>query len=33
MVVPDRIKTQGLFNEAVGEDPGLLAYTPDHLKT
>ena len=33
MAVPDRIKTQSLFNEAVGEDPGLLAYTTDHLKT
>ena len=33
MVVPDRIKTQGLCNEAVGADPGLLAYTPDRVKT
>ena len=33
MAVPDRIKTQSLFNEAVVEDPDLLAYTTDHLKT
>ena len=33
MVVPDHIKTQELFNEAVHIEPGPLAYAPDHLKT
>ena len=33
MAVPARIKTQGLCNEAVDTDQGLLAYTFDCLKT
>ena len=31
--VPDHFKAQGMCNDEVEEDPGLLVYTPDGLKT
>ena len=33
MVMPDNIKAQEMCNEAVREDPSLLAFVPDSFKT
>ena len=33
IVMPDNLKTQEMWNEAVEEDPSLLAFVPYHYKT